>query len=65
MDLEDEKSNDSFQGEIDLVNEEEEENRLSQKERLNKILETLKQKNDIPENDSGEKPQVLRAKAND
>ena len=64
MDIEDEKSNDSFQGEIDLVNEEEEENRLSQKERLNKILETLKQKNNIPENDSGENPQVLRAKAN-
>ena len=64
MDIEDEKSNDSFQGEIDLVNEEEEENRLSQKERLNKILETLKQKNNIPENDSEEKPQVLRAKSN-
>ena len=64
MDIEDEKSNDSFQGEIDLVNEEEEENRLSQKERLNKILETIKQTNNNPENDSGEKPQVLRAKAN-
>ena len=64
MDIEDDKSNDSFQGEIDLVNEEEEENRLSQKERLNKILEKLKQKNNIPESDSGENPQVLRAKAN-
>ncbi len=64
MDIDDEKSNDSFQGEIDLVNEEEEENRLSQKERLNKILETIKQTNNNPENDSGEKPQVLRAKPN-
>ncbi len=64
MDIEDEKSNDSFQGEMELVNEEEEENRLSQKERLNKILESIKQKNNNPENDSGEKPQVLRAKPN-
>ena len=64
MDIDDEKSNDSFQGEIDLVNEEEEENQISQKERLNKILETIKQRNNTPENDSEEKPQVLRAKAN-
>ena len=64
MDIDDEKSNDSFQGEIDLVNEEEEEDRLSQKQRLNKILETIKQKSNTNENDSGEKPQVLRAKAN-
>ena len=64
MDIEEEQSNNSFQGEIDLVNEEEEENRLSQKERLNKILETIKQRNNNPENDSGEKLQVLRAKAN-
>jgi hypothetical protein len=64
MDIEEEQSNNSFQGEIELVNEEEEENRLSQKERLNKILETIKQRNNNPENDSGEKLQVLRAKAN-
>ena len=64
MDIDEEKSNDSFQGEMDLVDEEEEEDRLSQKQRLNKILETIKQKNNTNENDSGDKPQVLRAKAN-
>ena len=40
---EDEKSIDSFQGEIDLVKEEEEENEnyINQKERLSKMLEKI------------------------
>ena len=44
IDNEDEKSVDSFQGEIDLVKkeeEEEEENYISPKERLSKMLEKI------------------------
>ena len=43
---EDQKSVDSFQAEMDLVREEEEtENKLSQKERLAQMLENIKNQN--------------------
>jgi len=59
-----EKSVDSFQAEMDLVKEEEEtENRLSQKERKELILAKIK--NQISSNEeSQENPQVLRANPN-
>ena len=59
-----EKSVDSFQAEMDLVKEEEEtENRLSQKERKELILAKIK--NQTPSNEeSQENPQVLRANPN-
>ena len=70
---EDEKSIDSFQGEIDLVKEEEEENEnyINQKERLSKMLEKIdssKNEENIEEpqnnNPDEQKVQVLRAKPN-
>ena len=69
---EDEKSIDSFQGEIDLVKEEEEnENYINQKERLSKMLEKIdssKNEENIEEtqnnNPDEQKAQVLRAKPN-
>ena len=72
IEQEDEKSIDSFQAEMDLVKEEEEEeNKLSQKERLDLILAKIKpqseEKNDqvqnIPPEQSENKPNVLRAGA--
>ena len=59
-----EKSVDSFQAEMDLVKEEEEtENRLSQKERKELILAKIK--NQISSNEeSQENPQVLRTNPN-
>ena len=68
----DEKSNGSFQAELDLVYEEEEENQVSQKERLNKILDKIKTQNEISQNNNQEQntqeinsgnPNVLRAGA--
>ena len=66
MEIEEEKSIDSFQAELDLENLEEEENTVSQKERLAKILETIKssqnaQINEESQQNQEEKPQVLRA----
>ena len=59
-----EKSVDSFQAEMDLVKEEEEtENRLSQKERKELILAKIKNKISSNE-ESQENPQVLRANPN-
>ena len=47
IEVDEEKSIDSFQAEMDLVKEEEEEeNRLSQKERLAQILSKIKKQND-------------------
>ena len=59
----DEKSVDSFKGEMDLVREEEEENTTTQKERLTKILENLKNSNIVEGDDNNEQQnnQVLRA----
>ena len=58
---EDEKSFDSFQGELDLVKEEEEDNRISQKERLAKIMEVINSTNkNKDENTPEENPQILR-----
>ena len=63
IEKEDEKSVDSFQPEMDLVKEEEdEENRLSQKDRLAQILSKIK-KPDTTENvesPESNQPQVLR-----
>ena len=73
IDNEEEKSVDSFQGEIDLVKEEEEdnENYINQKERLSKMLEKIdssKNEENIEEpqnnNPDEQKVQVLRAKPN-
>ena len=63
MEIEDEKSVNSFQGELDLVKLEEEENTVSQKERLNKILEKIKQRDEEnnEEQPQEENQQVLRA----
>ena len=66
MEIEEEKSIDSFQAELDLENLEEEENTVSQKERLAKILETIKSSqnakiNEESQQNQEEKPQVLRA----
>ena len=67
IEKEDEKSVDSFQPEMDLVKEEEEEeNRLSQKERLAQILSKIKKQNDqenVEISESNE-PQVLRSNPN-
>ena len=67
IEKEDEKSVDSFQAEMDLVKEEEdEENRLSQKDRLAKILSKIK-KPDTTENvesPESNQPQVLRSNPN-
>ena len=63
IEVDEEKSIDSFQAEMDLVKEEEEEeNRLSQKERLAQILSKIKKQNDqenVEISESNE-PQVLR-----
>lgn len=74
IDNEDEKSVDSFQGEIDLVKkeeEEEEENYISPKERLSKMLEKIEssknaENNEEPQNNNPDeqKAQVLRGKPN-
>ena len=65
MEIEDEKSNDSFQGEMNLEYLGEEENTISQKERLTKILEKIKGQNiensEESQQNQEEKPQVLRA----
>ena len=62
IEKEDERSNGSFQGELDLVYEEEEENQVSQKERLNKILDKIKQQNEVSQDNNQEQSaQVLRA----
>ena len=75
---EEEKSVDSFQAEIDLVNLEEEmdENKPSQKERLAKMLEKIKSQNtnnneneaknedENKNNNPEEKPQILRSTPN-
>ena len=67
IEVDEEKSIDSFQAEMDLVKEEEEEeNRLSQKERLAQILSKIKNQNDqenVEVSESNE-PQVLRATPN-
>ena len=63
IEYQDEKSIDSFQAEMDLVKEEEEtENRLSQKERLNQMLSKIKSQNEQEE--SPEQNQVLRSNPN-
>ena len=63
IEFQDEKSIDSFQAEMDLVKEEEEtENRLSQKERLNQMLSKIKSQNEQEE--SPEQNQVLRSNPN-
>ena len=63
IEFQDEKSIDSFQAEMDLVKEEEEtENRLSQKERLNQMLSKIKNQNEQEE--SPEQNQVLRSNPN-
>ena len=63
IEYQDEKSIDSFQAEMDLVKEEEEtENRLSQKERLNQMLSKIKNQNEQEE--SPEQNQVLRSNPN-
>ena len=62
IEKEDERSNGSFQGELDLVYEEEEENQVSQKERLNKILDKIKQQKEVSQDNNQEQSaQVLRA----
>ena len=59
IEIDDEKSLDSFQAEMDLVKEEEEtENRLSQKERLYQMLSKIKPQNQ-PQNEAN--PNILRA----
>ena len=67
IEVDEEKSIDSFQAEMDLVKEEEEEeNRLSQKERLAQILSKIKKQNDqenVEISESNE-PQVLRSNPN-
>ena len=64
MEIEDEKSIDSFQAEMNLEHLGEEENTISQKERLNKMLEKLKAQNEENKEESQqnqeEKPQELR-----
>ena len=68
IEVDEEKSTDSFQAEMDLVKEEEEEeNRLSQKDRLAQILSKIKKQNDQEENveiSESNTPQVLRATPN-
>ena len=68
IEVDEEKSIDSFQAEMDLVKEEEEEeNRLSQKERLAQILSKIKKQNDQEENveiSESNGPQVLRSNPN-
>ena len=67
IEVDEEKSIDSFQAEMDLVKEEEEEeNRLSQKERLAQILSKIKNQNDQENVEVSEpnEPQVLRATPN-
>ena len=61
-----EKSVDSFKAEMDLVKEEEEtENRLSQKERKELILAKIKNQISLENNEDQENnPQVLRANPN-
>ena len=64
---EDQKSVDSFQAEMDLVREEEEtENKLSQKERLAQMLENIKNQNtsENAESSNENQNQVLRANPN-
>ena len=64
---EDQKSVDSFQAEMDLVREEEEtENKLSQKERLAQMLENIKNLNTSENDESSNENQnqVLRANPN-
>ena len=67
IEVDEEKSIDSFQAEMDLVKEEEEEeNRLSQKERLAQILSKIKKQNDqenVEISESNE-PQILRSNPN-
>ena len=64
MEIEDEKSIDSFQAEMNLEHLGEEENTISQKERLNKILEKLQAHNEKNKDESQqnqeENPQELR-----
>ena len=66
MELDEEKSIDSFQAEMDLVREEEEtENRLSQKERRELILSKIKKQNtEENEETPEENNQILRANQN-
>ena len=66
MELDEEKSIDSFQAEMDLVREEEEtENRLSQKERRELILSKIKNQNtEENEETPEENNQILRANQN-
>ena len=67
IEVDEEKSIDSFQAEMDLVKEEEEEeNRLSQKDRLAQILSKIKNQNDQENVEVSEpnEPQVLRATPN-
>ena len=61
----DEKSIDSFQAEMDLVKEEEEEeNRLSQKERLAQIMSKINNQNIENQESQENQPQILRASPN-
>ena len=66
VELNEEKSIDSFQAEMDLVKEEEEtENRLSQKDRLELILSKIKnQNNEENEESPKENNQILRGNPN-
>ena len=66
VELNEEKSIDSFQAEMDLVKEEEEtENRLSQKDRLELILSKIKnQNNEENEESPEENNQILRGNPN-
>ena len=67
IEYQDEKSIDSFQAEMDLVKEEEEtENKLSQKDRLAQMLENIKNQNtsENAESSNENQNQVLRANPN-
>ena len=62
IEIDDQKSVDSFQAEMDLVKEEEEEeNRLSQKERLAQIMSKINNQNTENQESQEEQPQILRA----
>ena len=62
IEIDDQKSVDSFQAEMDLVKEEEEEeNRLSQKERLAQIMSKINNQNTENQESQEDQPQILRA----
>ena len=61
IDLKDNKSVDSFKGEMDLVKEDDDEIVVPQKERLAKMLEKIKNLNIEKKEESQQNNQVLRA----